>query len=88
MREVARDSGSLGRRGGLGCGGLAADLLMTLPQIEHFDVRRGVDLVHRVTGRPARLPVQIVRLYENAVLALASQPDVSLASQIQHNAFP
>lgn len=53
----------------------------------HLDVGSGVYLVHGVTWRASRLPVQVVALDEHGVVAHAAHPHVALAATLQLHAF-
>ena len=56
-------------------------------QVEHLDVSRRVDLMDGVSRRSARLPVQVVALYEHRVVAQTAQPHVTLALHVQLHAL-
>lgn len=47
-----------------------------------------VDLVHSVSGRSARLAVQVITLDEHGVVAHAAHPHVALAAALQLHTFP
>lgn len=91
-RSRTRDRPS--HRRGLSCcgrlcrGGLLLHLAVTLSQIEHLDVGSGVDFVHGVPRGPARLPVQVVTLYKDSVVAETAHPDIALSAAFQLNALP
>ena len=87
-RKPACHCRSLGCRCRLSRGGLLLHLLVALPQVEDLGVSLGVDLVHSVPGGSACLPVQVVRLHEDRVIASAPDPHISLAHQVQLNALP
>ena len=55
--------------------------------IAHLDVSVWVDLVHSAAGSSTRLAVQVVAVDKHAVVAVTPDPNVALASPIQHHAF-
>ena len=84
-RKPACHCRSLGCRCRLSCGGLLLHLLVTLPQVEDLGVSLRVDLVHSVPGGSACLPVQVVTLHKDAVIAETPYPYVSFSPVIQLN---
>lgn len=91
-RPRTRDCPS--HRRGLSCGcclrrgRLLLHLAVTLSQIEHLDVGSGVDFVHGIPRGPACLPIQVVTLYEDGVVAETAHPDITLSAALQLNALP
>lgn len=53
----------------------------------HLDVGSGVYLVHGVTWRTSRLPVQVIALHKHGVVAHAAHPHVALAATLQLHTF-
>ena len=51
--------------------------------LTHLCVGEGINLVHRVARRPARLPVKVVALNEHRVVGLAPDPHVALTQEVQ-----
>lgn len=54
----------------------------------YLDVGSGVDFVHGIPWCPSGLPVQVVTLHEDGVVAETAHPDITLSTALQLNALP
>jgi len=87
-QPTACHGSSLGCSCCLSCCCLLVHLPVALAQVKHLGVSQRIDLVHSISRCPACLPVQVVRLHEDRVIAPAPDPHISLANQVQLDTLP
>jgi len=81
-------SGRLSSCGCLSCGSLLLHLSVTLSQVKYLGMSQWIDLMDCIPWSSSRLPVQVIRLNEDGVVAPTPDPNIALSHQIQLNSLP